>query len=63
MRLLHMPEQLGRPAATPPPSSAGGVACNSLDCGVFFERRKVWFELQAAASLAAAGQAILGRPA
>jgi DNA polymerase zeta len=33
----------------------GGVVCDSLDCGVYFERRKVWFELRAARALAEAG--------
>jgi DNA polymerase zeta len=33
----------------------GGIVCDSLDCGVYFERRKVWKELQAAEALAAAG--------
>ena len=33
----------------------GGIVCDSLDCGFFFERRKLHFELEAAASLAAAG--------
>eukprot|EP00887_Chlorella_sp_A99_P007603 scaffold20.g7603.t1 len=29
----------------------GGIACDSLDCGVYFERRKAWHELRAAARL------------
>ena len=33
----------------------GGIVCDSLDCGVYFERRKVWRELQAGEALAAAG--------
>jgi DNA polymerase zeta len=33
----------------------GGIVCDSLDCGVYFERRKVWRELQAAEALASAG--------
>ncbi len=33
--------------------------CDSLDCGVYFERRKVWYELQAVAALAQAGLALL----
>jgi DNA polymerase zeta len=32
----------------------GGIVCDSLDCGVYFERRKVWKELEAA-DLAVAG--------
>jgi DNA polymerase zeta len=33
----------------------GGIVCDSLDCGVYFERRKVLRELQAAEALATAG--------
>lgn len=33
----------------------GGIVCDSLDCGVFFERRKVWQELTAATALGEAG--------
>ena len=29
-------------------ASEGGVVCNSLDCSVYFERRKVAFEMAAA---------------
>ena len=39
--------------------SDGGVVCDSLDCGVFFERRKVWQELTSAAALAEAGTGVL----
>jgi DNA polymerase zeta len=37
----------------------GGVACDSLDCGVFFERRKARREAAALAALAAGGLAML----
>jgi len=37
----------------------GGVACDSLDCGVFFERRKVRQEARVMAALAAGGLALL----
>lgn len=30
---------------------AGHTVCASLDCGIYFERRKVWFELQVARAL------------
>lgn len=39
--------------------AAGAIVCDSLDCGVYFERRKVWYELQAVAALAQAGLALL----
>lgn len=39
--------------------AAGAIVCDSLDCGVYFERRKVWHELQAVAALAQAGLALL----
>ncbi|KAK9829480.1 hypothetical protein WJX72_006119 [[Myrmecia] bisecta] len=39
--------------------SEGGVACDSLDCGVFFERRKVSHELAAALALRTAGLQLL----
>ncbi len=53
---------VGSPRALPVVAllPAGGIMCDSLDCGVYFERRKVWFELRAAEALAEAGQAILG---
>ena len=37
----------------------GGIVCDSLDCGVFFERRKVWQEMTAATALAEAGFGVL----
>ena len=37
------------------PIENGGIACDSLDCGLFFERKKVMLELQSAESLAACG--------
>ncbi|KAG7673423.1 hypothetical protein KSW81_006633 [Nannochloris sp. 'desiccata'] len=37
----------------------GGIVCDSLDCGVYFERRKVWREMQAGEALAAAGLSAL----
>ncbi|KAK9818869.1 hypothetical protein WJX74_003598 [Apatococcus lobatus] len=37
----------------------GGVMCNSLDCGVYFERRKVAHELAAASALADSGVGLL----
>jgi hypothetical protein len=33
--------------------------CDSLDCGIYFERRKVYYELAAAAALAQAGMQLL----
>ena len=33
--------------------------CDSLDCGVYFERRKLWYELAAAMALAQAGLELL----
>jgi DNA polymerase zeta len=42
-------------------AAAGGIACTSLDCGAYFERRKAGVELEAAAGLAAAGLAELDR--
>ena len=41
----------------PPPG--GSVACDSLDCAVFFERRKTAHELAAALALADAGLGLL----
>jgi DNA polymerase zeta len=41
----------------------GGVACDSLDCGVFFERRKARREAAALAALAAGGLAMIERDA
>lgn len=38
----------------------GGIVCDSLDCGVYYERRKVAHELAAAAALGQAGLALLG---
>jgi len=38
----------------------GGVVCDSLDCGVYFERRKAWHEMQALAALAEAGLKQIG---
>ena len=40
-------------------ATTGAIVCDSLDCGVYFERRKVWYELQAVAALAQAGLALL----
>ena len=37
----------------------GGIACDSLDCGVFFERRKVRQEAAVTAALAAGGLAMV----
>ena len=37
----------------------GGVTCNSLDCGAYYERRKVTHELASAAALEQAGLALL----
>lgn len=37
----------------------GGILCNSLDCGVYFERRKVAHELAAASALAESGVSLL----
>ena len=37
------------------PRTAGGIVCDSLDCGVYFERRKLHYELAAVAALARAG--------
>lgn len=33
----------------------GGIVCDSLDCGIYFERRKVWYELRTAVALSDAG--------
>ena len=38
----------------------GGIVCDSLDCGVYYERRKFAHELAAAAALGQAGLALLG---
>lgn len=38
---------------------AGTIACDSLDCAVFFERRKTAHELTASLALASAGLALL----
>lgn len=35
----------------------GGIVCDSLDCGVYFERRKIWYELKAGKMLLDAGLA------
>ena len=40
-------------------AAQGGVVCDSLDCGVYFERRKAWHELRAVAALAEAGLGVL----
>ena len=37
----------------------GGIVCDSLDCGVYYERRKVAHELAAAAALSKAGLGLL----
>lgn len=37
----------------------GGIVCDSLDCGVYYERRKVAHELAAAAALGQAGLSLL----
>lgn len=37
----------------------GRIVCDSLDCGVYFERRKAWFELRASRALAVAGLGVL----
>ena len=37
----------------------GGIACDSLDCGVFFERVKARAEAAAARALCDAGLALL----
>lgn len=38
----------------------GGIVCDSLDCGIYFERRKVVAELAVTRGLAAAGLACQG---
>lgn len=38
----------------------GGIVCDSLDCGIYFERRKVVAELAVTRGLAAAGLALQG---
>jgi hypothetical protein len=57
-RLMPLP-LLTRTSPPFPPCLPGGIVCNSLDCGVYFERRKVWFELCASRGLAEAGLSIL----
>ena len=47
----------GGARVSPPPG--GSIACDSLDCAVFFERRKTAHELTASMALAAAGLALL----
>lgn len=37
----------------------GGIVCDSLDCGVYYERRKVAHELAAATALSQAGLGLL----
>lgn len=37
----------------------GGIVCDSLDCGVYYERRKVAHELAAASALGQAGLMLL----
>jgi hypothetical protein len=39
----------------------GGVVCDSIDCGVYFERRKVMAESEVLGALAEAGTALLER--
>jgi DNA polymerase zeta len=39
---------------------SGGVVCESLDCGVYYERKKAWRELGAMSALAAAAGRALG---
>ena len=41
------------------PAGAGGIVCDSCDCGLFFERRKLWHELSAVRALAQAGLELL----
>ena len=52
---LHCGGGGGRLAAPP----GGSIPCDSLDCAVFFERRKTAHELAAAAALADAGLSLL----
>jgi DNA polymerase zeta len=42
-------------------SEHGGVVCDSVDCGVYFERRKVLAESEALVALAEAGMTLLER--
>ena len=42
-------------------AAEGGIVCDSLDCGVYFERRKLWYELAAVAAMHEAGMAALGQ--
>lgn len=42
-----------------PAAAAGGVVCDSLDCGVFFERRKLAHELNTLGGLLAHAGAML----
>ena len=46
----------GAPPSAPP---GDGVGCDSLDCAVFFERRKTAHELAASLGLANAGLSLL----
>lgn len=39
----------------PPPLCTGSIACTSADCGLWYERRKAWHELQTVAGMAEAG--------
>lgn len=52
---LHCGGGGGRPQAPP----SGSIACDSLDCAVFFERRKNAHELAAAQALELAGLQLL----
>ena len=47
----------GGKSHTPP---GGSIPCDSLDCAVFFERRKTAHELAASSALASAGLSLLG---
>jgi DNA polymerase zeta len=55
VQLLRVCLACGGGGGTLESSCGGRVACDSLDCGVYFERRKVWWELQTAEALATAG--------
>ncbi len=37
----------------------GGVVCDSLDCGVYYERRKLWYELTSLGALLDAAEQAL----
>eukprot|EP00955_Chlamydomonas_euryale_P112411 366130-Chlamydomonas_euryale.AAC.38 len=41
-------------------AGAGGIVCDSLDCGIYFERRKLANELSALSALQASATQLLG---